>query len=180
MLRFALRVLQPLLPEGPPSSGTPAGRPPLLWLGAAPRVCSGSPRWRRPPLVVRTFQTEGQGMGVSPDGRYIVYGDGMKRSLRLLTLATGETRELIAFSPLSWDIVRWGVEWTPDSRSVVFCGRQKGEEGMWLVVGLEAFRDLGKVRPSLTPHPALGHPLPPNGRGTSFQITPADSLALPL
>jgi len=83
--------------------------------------------------VLRTFQTEGQGSGVSPDGRYIVYGDATKRSLRLLTLATSETRELIAFSPPSSDIFRWGMDWTPDSRSVVFYGRQKGEEGMWLV-----------------------------------------------
>jgi hypothetical protein len=83
--------------------------------------------------VLRTFHADGQGGGVSPDGRYIVYGDGRPRVLRLLTLATGETREVIPLSPPSSQIFRWNVEWTPDSRSVVFYGRLRGDDGMWLV-----------------------------------------------
>jgi Tol biopolymer transport system component len=83
--------------------------------------------------VVRTFSAEGQGAAVSPDGRYIVYGDGTPRVLRLLSLADGETREVIPLDPPRSQIFRWDVEWTPDSRSVVFYGRVNGEEGMWLV-----------------------------------------------
>ncbi len=86
--------------------------------------------------VLRTLPAEGQGAGVSPDGRYIVYGDGMpRRVLRLLTLATGETSEILSLSPSSeTQIFNWNsVTWTPDGRSVVFYGRLQGDEGMWLV-----------------------------------------------
>jgi Tol biopolymer transport system component len=84
--------------------------------------------------VLRTFPAKGQGAGVSPDGRYVVFGDGYPRGLRLLTisLATGETREFLPLSPESQARFT-SMAWTPDSRSVVFYGRLRGDEGMWLV-----------------------------------------------
>jgi Tol biopolymer transport system component len=84
--------------------------------------------------VLRTFATDGQGAGISPDSRHIVYGDGGTRALGLLVLATGETRDIIRQSPPSTRIGNFGtLGWTPDSRSVVFYGRMAGDEGMWLV-----------------------------------------------
>lgn len=86
--------------------------------------------------VQRTYPAAGPTLGVSPDGRYIVYGDydDQKQTvLRLLTLSTGETRAIIRLaSPSSRIGNQRSVGWTPDNRSVVFYGTINGDEGMWL------------------------------------------------
>jgi Tol biopolymer transport system component len=82
--------------------------------------------------VVRTFPAAGQGAGASPDGRYIVYW-GDADDLRLLELATGQTREIIRLPPTASQFGNlMTFDWTPDSAAVVFYGKLNGDEGMWL------------------------------------------------
>lgn len=124
-------------------------------LAASDETCSGMPFWAsdgmsffcyrgeaeqivqldaRSGAVLRTLAASGQGAGVSPDGQTLVYGDGKTRVLRLLTLASGETREVLRLKPPQTHIFNWNsVAWTPDGRGIVFYGRVAGDEGMWLV-----------------------------------------------
>ena len=79
--------------------------------------------------VIRTLNIEGQPYAASPDGRYVVTS-----SLHIMALETGESRPLIRLSPPSSQVGNsFTIDWTPDSRSVVFYGRLNGDEGMWRV-----------------------------------------------
>ena len=79
--------------------------------------------------VIRTLNSEGQPYAASPDGRYVVTS-----SLHIVALETGESRPLIRLSPPSSQVGNsFTIDWTPDSRSVVFYGRLTGDEGMWRV-----------------------------------------------
>ena len=80
--------------------------------------------------VRRTFAAAGQGMGASRDGRYLAFADS-ERAVRLLDLSSGATRtptdrkaRVTAF---------YSLDWTTDSRAVVFFGTVDGESGMWFV-----------------------------------------------
>lgn len=79
--------------------------------------------------VLRTLTVEDQPYAASPDGRYVVTS-----SLQIVALETGESRVLIRLtSPSSQKGNNFTLNWTPDSRSVVFYGRLNGDEGMWRV-----------------------------------------------
>ena len=79
--------------------------------------------------VIRTLKIEGQPYAASPDGRYVATS-----SLHIVSLETGENRPLIRLLPPKSQIGNsFTINWTPDSRSVVFYGRLNGDEGMWRV-----------------------------------------------
>jgi Tol biopolymer transport system component len=79
--------------------------------------------------VLRTLSLAGQPYAASPNGQYVVTSD-----LQILTLETGEIRDLIRLAPPSSDVGNnFTISWTPDSRSVVFYGQLNGDEGMWRV-----------------------------------------------
>jgi Tol biopolymer transport system component len=85
--------------------------------------------------IQRSFPAGGQSEGISPDGRYLVYGNELAEphGLRLLQLSDGQSREIIRLNPPE-SRVSWGtVAWTPDGKAVVFFGVLHGEKGMWLV-----------------------------------------------
>lgn len=80
-------------------------------------------------VVIRTVKIEGQPYAASPDGRYVVTS-----ALHIVELETGESRSIIRLSPPSSQVGNnFTIDWTPDSRSVVFYGRLNGEDGMWRV-----------------------------------------------
>jgi TolB protein len=115
-------------------------------------VCSGLPSWSSSPdgtffcfdfkdgrilqvdvasgAVRRDWRTGGQPWGASPDGRYLVYDDP---SLKVLSLATGETRELLHVAGTTKLGNRGTITFTPDSRHVALAATVRGEYGMWLV-----------------------------------------------
>lgn len=79
--------------------------------------------------VIRTLNIEGQPYAASPDGRYVVTS-----SLHVVSLQTGESRPIIPLSPPTSQVGNnFTIDWTPDSRSVVFYGHIDGDEGMWRV-----------------------------------------------
>jgi dipeptidyl aminopeptidase/acylaminoacyl peptidase len=82
--------------------------------------------------ILRTIPTDGQAHSISPDGRYVitrVEHVGLKR----LTVATGEHHLLVPMSGSDYMFDLTGFEWTPDSRSFLFYGKVKSDEGMWVV-----------------------------------------------
>lgn len=78
--------------------------------------------------VLRGYPAEAQGVGVSPDGRYIVHWD-RESVLRLLDLSTGVSREVIPGGRFTTSFPGW----TPDGRSIVAYGRLRGDEALWFV-----------------------------------------------
>ena len=82
--------------------------------------------------VLRTLHSDGQGAAISPDGRYIAHGDATGLVLKVLSLANGESRELVRLSPPARIGNMDAIDWTPDGRAVVY-SRLNGDEGMWMV-----------------------------------------------
>lgn len=79
--------------------------------------------------VVRVLDVDQQPYAASPDGRFVATA-----GLQLVDLVTGAGRDLIQLSPPTTQVGNsFTINWTPDSRSVVFYGRLKGDEGMWRV-----------------------------------------------
>ena len=87
--------------------------------------------------VLRSFTIAGQPYALSPDGRYLLFrteDERGPRSLQIFAPATGETRELLALSPPTSQAGNsLSLDFTPDSKSVVFYGRLNGVDGMWRV-----------------------------------------------
>jgi Tol biopolymer transport system component len=87
--------------------------------------------------VVGTFPgITGQPYAASPDGRYVEYftSQGNSRTLKILSLDNGETRDVMTISgPESQVGNSLTIDWTPDSKNVVFFGRLHGDQGMWRV-----------------------------------------------
>jgi hypothetical protein len=55
-------------------------------------------------------------------------------ALEVVELATGRSRSLVRLAPPSTRVGNsFAIDWTPDSRSVVFYGWLNGTEGMWRV-----------------------------------------------
>ena len=85
--------------------------------------------------ILRTFPADNQGFAASPEGRHVVYGtlEGDQTVLKLLILASGETRDILRLPSASSQIRATTVDWTPDNSAVVLYGRLNGDEAMWLV-----------------------------------------------
>lgn len=80
--------------------------------------------------VLRTIRSESQGAAISPDGRYIAYADSSGLALKLLVVASGDTRTLVALKPPSRVGNMATIAWTPDGKAVVY-GQMNDGEGMW-------------------------------------------------
>jgi hypothetical protein len=107
--------------------------------------------------VKRSFPGKPQGFAASPDGRLIVHPSrslpGEPAGLMILTLATGESREIVTFPPPNplLNSVH-AVSFTADSRSIVFKARIAGEYGVWIasITGgqprkIELDADVGRI-----------------------------------
>ena len=72
--------------------------------------------------------------GASPDGRYLAYkdttADGKSESLKILTLASGEVKDLVRVDAPQQHF-RPAFAWTPDSRSIVFKKTGGTTNEMW-------------------------------------------------
>jgi Tol biopolymer transport system component len=75
--------------------------------------------------ILRNYSSDSQGVGMSPDGRYLAC-TGPR--LPLISLATGEKRDLLK-SP---EMLAFRA-WTPDSRNVIAYGRVNGQEALWSI-----------------------------------------------
>lgn len=82
--------------------------------------------------VLRTYSGVGMGTVISPDGLYLLHAsrEGAPSALNILSLANGESRELLRLSPET-QVRQGAATFSPDSRSVMFFGRLKGIAGMW-------------------------------------------------
>ncbi len=81
--------------------------------------------------IRRRFENAGQGLGASPDGRYVLAGIGP--TFTLLTLSNDDRRELFRFTD-DTRVANWfSVAWTPDNRSAAYTGTFRGRRGLWLV-----------------------------------------------
>ena len=77
--------------------------------------------------VLRTIRSESQGAAISPDGRYIAYADSSGLALKLLVVASGDTRTLVALKPPSRVGNMATIAWTPDGKAVVYGQMNDGE-----------------------------------------------------
>jgi WD40-like Beta Propeller Repeat len=73
-------------------------------------------------VVRRVMPSPGQAIAASSDGRFLVHGE---RNLALLSLSTGESRELLPFGP-GTRVGNWAtVTFTPDNRHVILPATSK-------------------------------------------------------
>lgn len=80
--------------------------------------------------VLRTWRSESQGAAISPDGRYIASMDPRGLALKLLEVASGDTRTLVTVTPPARIGFMGAIDWTPDGKAVVY-GQLNEGAGMW-------------------------------------------------